>query len=598
MLAIFIFTLFSVTVVYLSLDTADRATQVEVKNEALLYAEEGMEAVRNIRDRDYLDLVSGSYGLSFSSDTWSLVAAPETIDAYYQRTVLIEDVYRDGSNNIAAEGTLDPETKRVTVTVTWNWKGVLPKDTVLSTYLTNWTGDEWMQTVCTDFSAGTYTDTFADATVSPPANNCALELSLVEGQSPFFSSVDVGDHGRDVVYDNNYAYLVTGKSNEGLVIADVTNPASPTVVKKLDIGGKGRYIVKDGNYLYIGVESNSKGLAIVNVTNPASASLTSQYNLGGYGNQAVVSGNTLFIGVEKSSNSFVALNITNKASPSVLNTYNPGSETRAVHLYGNYALIGVNNATSGFRVVDVTTPSAMVYKTSLNVSAAVTAIEVNSSVAYVGNANSSNSLKVVNLNNPLAPTVATTLNVGAKVQDIKVEGSYLYVPTDQTNNSLAVINVSTPLSPVISYFADLTGKGTGVDTSADNVYISLDTNNKGLVMVETVNVELASPGYFVSSVFDTGSTDTRYNFIEWSATVPLTGSVSFKIRTADSIPNLSSATWVGSDGTSGTSYTVSPTVIVLDPMRTGNRYAQVQITLTSDGVSTPSIESFSLNYNP
>ncbi len=112
MLAIFIFTLFSVTVVYLSLDTVSRVTQVELKNEAMLYAEEGMEAVRNIRDRDYLELVSGDYGLSFSSDTWSFVAAPETIDAYYQRTVLIEDVYRDGNGDIATEGALDVQTKK------------------------------------------------------------------------------------------------------------------------------------------------------------------------------------------------------------------------------------------------------------------------------------------------------------------------------------------------------------------------------------------------------------------------------------------------------------------------------------------------------
>ena len=168
MLAIFIFTLFSSAIVYVSLDTASRATQVEVKNEAEMYAEEGIEAVRNIRDRNYLDLVPGAYGLSLSLDTWTLGAAPETIDAYYQRTVIIEEVYRDANGEIAASGTLDVETKKITVSVNWAWKGVLSKTVSLSSYLTNWTGDELMLTTCTEFSTGTFTDTSNTPSASPP----------------------------------------------------------------------------------------------------------------------------------------------------------------------------------------------------------------------------------------------------------------------------------------------------------------------------------------------------------------------------------------------------------------------------------------------
>lgn len=598
MLAIFVFTLFSVSVVYLSLDTASRATQVEIKNEGLLYAEEGMEAVRNIRDRDYFDLVTGEYGLNLSSDTWTLVAAPEVIDAYYERTVSIEDVYRDVNGDIAATGTLDLQTKKVTVTVDWLWKNLVPKEATVTSYFTNWTGDEWMQTTCTEWSGGTFTDTSSQVSVSPPANNCAIELNLVEGESDFFSSVDVGSHGTDVVVDGIYAYLLTGKVNEGLVVADVSDPEAPFVIVEMDIGGKGRYLTKDGNYLYIGVESGTKGLTIVDVTDPSDPDITSQLNIGGSGNQPTVSGNTLFMGVEKNSSSFISVNITNKSSPAVLNSYNSGAPTRVVHLYGSYALIGLDTATNGFRVIDVTTPSSMVYRASLNLSSDVNAIEVYSSVAYVGVDSSSNSFKVVSLSNPLAPSLVSSTNLDGKVQDIKLQGNYLYVPTDSTNYALAVLNVSSPLSPAVTYFADIDGKGTGVDTTEDNVFVSINVNNQGLVLRQTVNVELASPGSYVSTILDTGSTDTRYNFIEWEATVPLSGSVSFKIRTASTAGGLSSANWVGSDGTTGSSYTVSPTAIVLDPLRTGNRYAQVEITLTSDGVSTPSIESFSLNFNP
>lgn len=601
LLAIFVFTLFSTAVVYLSLDTASRATQVEIKNEALLYAEEGMEAVRNIRDRNYLDLVAGSYGLSFAADTWSFVAAPETIDAYYQRTVLIEDVYRDGAGDIAASGTLDPETKKITVSVTWNWKGLIPKTTVLSTYFSNWTGDEWMQTTCTEFTGGTYVDTESQASAAPPADNCAVELLYVEGSSDFFCSMEAGSHGTDVVVDGGYLYFTTGNTNDGLMIADVATLTDCTAeeieVEEVDIGGKGRYLVKSGNYLYIGVQSSSKGLAVVDVSDPANPSLVKQVNVGGYGNQPLVSGTTLFMGVEKSSNSFVSYDISTPSNPTSLGSYNPGSATRTVEVSGNYAYIGVDNSASTLRVVDITNPAWLSYVTSLNLSAKAYALEYYSSVLYVGTDGSS-SLKIVNLSNPLSPSLTTAMDLGGKVQDLKVESGYLYAPLDITNNSLAVLNVSTPLSPSVTYYADLTGKGTGVDSTVDNVFLTIDTANEGLVVRDTTSVELASPGTFTSSALDTGSTDTRYNFIEWEAIVPPTGSVTFQIRTASTLGGLSSATWVGSDGTNGTSYSVSPTAIVLDPGTTGNRYVQIQMTMTSDGVSTPVVESFSLNYNP
>ncbi len=464
-----------------------------------------------------------------------------------------------------------------------------------------------MQTTCTEFTGGTFTDTEAQATASPPADNCALELLYTEGQSDFFCSVEAGSHGTDIVVSGNYAYFTMGNTNEGLGIVDLTTLSSCGAegddegefdVEELDIGGKGRYLVKNGNYLYIGVQHSSKGLAVVDVTDPGNPSLVKQVNVGGYGNQPMVSGTTLFMGVEKSSNSFVSYSIATPSNPSSLSSYNPGSATRTVEINGNYAYIGVDNSASTLRVVDVSNPASLAYVTSLNLSAKAYALEYYSSVLYVGTDSSSSSLNVVNLSNPVSPSLFTSVNVSGKVQDLKVESGYLYAPTDVTNNSLAVLNVSTPLSPIITYFADLSGKGTGVDTTADNVFLSIDTANEGLVIEETVNVQLASPGFYVSGALDTGSTTTRYNFIKWEATVPPTGSVSFKIRTADSLANLNTATWVGSDGTSGTSYTVSPTSITLDPSSSGNRYAQIQLTLTSDGVSTPSVESITLDYNP
>lgn len=598
MLAIFVFSLFSVGIVLLSLDVLQRDSKVQVDSEGLLYAQEGLEATRNLRDQNFLLLETGDHGLNFDGSIWSFAIFPEVIDGYYSRTITVSDVYRDGEGNIAEAGVLDPMTKKILSKVEWNFKGIFPQSVSLSTFLSNWTDDEWMQTTCSEFSGGDFDDTENVNSVSPPPDNCALELLLVEGQSPFFASVDVGDHGKDVVVDGDYAYLITGKAQEGLVIADISDPSNLEVLSELDIGGKGRYVTKNGNHLYIGVETSSKGLAVVNVTDPQNPSLIAQKNLGGYGNQPVVSGSTLYMGVEKSSNSFVSYNISDPASPSLLGQINVGAATNAVHILDHYAVIGIESSGSGLRIIDILTPGSMSQVSSFNAGAEVNAIEINSSIAYLGLASTSNSLKVVNLSDLLSPSLVTSVDVNGEIQDLKAEGNYLYAPTGETNYSLPALNITNPLAPYIVFYADITGKGTGVDTTEDNVFVSIDINNRGLVLIETTNVQLASTGTFTSEIFDTGSNDARFDFLQWEAISPPTGSVSFQLRTADTVAHITSAVWVGPDGTSGSSYSTSPSEIILSPSRTGSRYVQVRMTMTSDGVSSPVVESISIHYTP
>lgn len=193
-IAIAIFTVFSTGVTYLSLDTLQADEKIEDGNIALLYAQEGLEAARQMRDRNYLLLESGDHGLSLTGDTWSFIPAPEDVDGYYKRTVSITDVYRDASGNIADTGDLDPDTKLITSMVEWMHRGLFPKSLELSTYLSNWTGDDWIQTDCDEFAEGTFDGMDVEFTVSPPENNCALVLALEEASSEFYSSADVGEH--------------------------------------------------------------------------------------------------------------------------------------------------------------------------------------------------------------------------------------------------------------------------------------------------------------------------------------------------------------------------------------------------------------------
>ncbi|MFQ6049561.1 MAG: prepilin-type N-terminal cleavage/methylation domain-containing protein [Candidatus Paceibacterales bacterium] len=122
------------------------ATLIKQTNQANNIAQETMEVVRNFRDGtnwgtdglgaltvgiDYYPQKSGSPA------KWQLSAGSETINGF-TRTVSIEDVQRDANDNIVVSGgTNDPDTKKVTVTVSWEERG-RTHQIELITYLTNW----------------------------------------------------------------------------------------------------------------------------------------------------------------------------------------------------------------------------------------------------------------------------------------------------------------------------------------------------------------------------------------------------------------------------------------------------------------------------
>jgi len=119
------------------------STYIKETNQANFLAQEAIEAVRNFRDGTTWDadglgnLTTGiAYHPERSGDTppkWQLIQEEETVDGF-TRKVNFENVQRDGNDNIVDSGGItDPNTKKVTVTVSWKNKIV-----ELTTYFTNW----------------------------------------------------------------------------------------------------------------------------------------------------------------------------------------------------------------------------------------------------------------------------------------------------------------------------------------------------------------------------------------------------------------------------------------------------------------------------
>lgn len=117
---------------------------VQQTSQATALAQEALEIVRNVRDGT--DWAGGLGALTLGDfyhpeqlgvpSEWVLVSGVEIIGEF-TRQIVFESVYRDGDDNISASGSLDPDTLKAVVTVSWEERG-RNHQVELEAYFTNW----------------------------------------------------------------------------------------------------------------------------------------------------------------------------------------------------------------------------------------------------------------------------------------------------------------------------------------------------------------------------------------------------------------------------------------------------------------------------
>jgi len=101
-------------------------------------AQEGLEAVRSIGNRDFNLLTSGTKGIGVSSNLWTFDGTSDITDKY-TRQILISPISRDTYGTlVSSDGTIDSDTWLVKSTVNWNYSIGDIKQFSLETILTNW----------------------------------------------------------------------------------------------------------------------------------------------------------------------------------------------------------------------------------------------------------------------------------------------------------------------------------------------------------------------------------------------------------------------------------------------------------------------------
>ena len=113
------------------------AKEVTIAN---FLAQEGLEAVKSIRDNNWSDLIAGDYGLAISGGYWIFQGGSEDISSQL----------RGGTRIIKIEN-IDENRKKITSRVNWQFDGGRNEEVKLITYLTNW------QKISIGYCAGTCT---------------------------------------------------------------------------------------------------------------------------------------------------------------------------------------------------------------------------------------------------------------------------------------------------------------------------------------------------------------------------------------------------------------------------------------------------------
>jgi hypothetical protein len=159
----------------------------------------------------------------------------------------------------------------------------------------------------------------------------------------------LGGRAIGVAVSGTYAYVADGYS--GLLVIDITNPASPQIVGNADTPGNSTGVAVSGTYAY--VSDYDYGLQVIDITNPASPQIVGSVDTPGGTLGVAVSGTHAY--VADWDYGLQVIDITNPASPQIVGSVDTPGGADDVAVSGTHAYVADHD--SGLQVIDITNPA-------------------------------------------------------------------------------------------------------------------------------------------------------------------------------------------------------------------------------------------------
>jgi Tfp pilus assembly protein PilV len=386
------------------------AVSSATRSKANLLAEEGLEAVRNIRDSAFANLIDGVYGLSFNGNQWNLVLGSEAI-GIFTRLITISSI--------------DSNTKLVTSQVTWNQSNQIAGNVNYTTELTNWMAE-----------------------TSPPEPTWANPG--IDGRVNLSGSQD----GLKVDFSGDYIFFLTEENNGEINAVNAQNTSTPVLSQTVGLAGsKPRNIDISGNYAYISTQSNNNELLVIDISIPENPTIASTLNLpgGADANGIYVVGERAYLTRKNSSeDEFFIINISTPNIPALISSLNIAATLNEVYTIDGYAYIASESNSQELLVVDITNEATPRLIGSFNLSGDQNAITITgqNDLLYVGQGGN---LHIFDISVRNFPTLQSNFTVGGDINDLTYDPihQYLFLGINHAIKAFLVLDVSGAVAQLV-----------------------------------------------------------------------------------------------------------------------------------------------------
>lgn len=415
---------------------------------------ETQDEVRSVRENGWKTFAGYGDGTFYpvaSSGTWTLVPGAETTSDGFIRQVVIADVYRNSSDVIASSGDLDPSTKQITVTITWNqpYSSSITGVGYLTRFRDNIT---YTETTVSDFNKGTNNNTSVVSTPNTFSGDGQVQLTARPSGA--------GDWCKPSQTINYYS--LSGNS-VGIAASAEAGLQSGSA---------------DSLYVATGGNASSNPLYTLNITDPpyptppvVTTSLTNSDNNKGY--KLFSTASYVFFTTDHPN---LAVDIVSRSDLSRVGYFDDGAhgsivgENTGIFVSGNVGYVSSDVVFYTFDVSTIKGSSSQTKLSSVNLanSAKGNKVIVSGNYAYIATTSTTSQLQIINVQNPSSLGSPITLDVGNSQPgiDLAISGNYLYLVTRYASPDFYVIDISDPTSPKVVGSATTTGSmdPTGVST--------------------------------------------------------------------------------------------------------------------------------------
>ncbi|MBI2621280.1 MAG: hypothetical protein HYW63_01370 [Candidatus Levybacteria bacterium] len=612
--------------------------QQEQRLEATAYLRQSQEAVRSIAQRSFSNIATnGTYYTEISNGRFELVAGTQSINDY-TLSVVISDVYRNSNGDIVSSGgSLDPSTKKIVSTVSWNSPIVSSVSNI--SYFTRHKNEVYIETTVDDFTPGTANPATTGISITD-SDGGEITLSAGSGGGDWCSpelilaTFDLPKNGvaNAISAIEGKISAGTGENASGVSFAsvDVTTDYPPALTLEATfVGYKTNDVFGETDYAYLATDNNSKEIVIIDLNNIVNG----KYQEVGYfdapgngdGDAVSTSGN---YGYMTSGNKFYIFDLSSKSgSRAKVNTSDitlSGTGIR-IQIIGGFAYVATSASANQLQIIDISNSQApsIVGQISVNgLGGKDVVVNTTGTRAYLvtGASSTQGEFFIIDTQNKNSPTL-----VGGGVYDTNgmdpkgvtvVTGNKAIVVGTGGTNQYQVVNINNESAPVncgnLVVASGINGVSSVLQSNgyAYSYIITADSTSELKIILGGAGSgsSYSSSGVFESQTFDAGGNVT-WNRISATSSIPQNTTLQFRVALKDSISNSCSSVvfddsdFVGETGDPSSFFPLTGGVLTFNDDGQGyenpSQCMRYRAYLsTSDSTQTPVVYDVSINYSP